>query len=170
VGPDLAAITVSGKHKGELIPDDIMLVDLEGKAYNSAKMPSAETLMHTLVYSLFEDVGAVLHHHTVNGTVLSRLLVNSFATEGYEMHKAFRGYTTHESRVEIPIFENSQDYPALAIQVREYLQAHPDTLGFFLRGHGLYTWGRDMKEAKIRVETFEFLFEAELKMRLLGGV
>ncbi|MBS0624867.1 MAG: methylthioribulose 1-phosphate dehydratase [Verrucomicrobia bacterium] len=169
---EYAAISISGKHKGELTSDDVLVVDFQGKPQNTTKKPSAETLLHTVIYSLFEDVGAVLHHHTLNGTVLSRLMANekSFVTEGYEIHKAFRGHPTHESRVEIPIFENSQDYPALAAEVAAYLQEHPETLGFFLRGHGLYTWGRDMREAKIRVETFEYLFESEIKMRMLRGL
>lgn len=164
---DLVAVTVSGKHKGELTPEDVMLVNLEGKAQNSSKKPSAETFLHTTIYSLFEDVGAILHTHTLNGSVLSRMVApeTSITTEGYEIHKAFRGITTHESEVVIPIFENNQDIPALAREVAQYLMDHPQTYGFLIRNHGLYTWGRDMKETKIRVETFEYLFESELKLR-----
>lgn len=164
---DLIAITTSGKHKGELISDDVILVNLEGKAQGTNKKPSAETALHTVVYRFFPNVGAVLHTHSVNGTVLSRLLAPSKAliTEGYEIHKAFQGITSHESTLELPIFENSQDYTSLSSEIEEYLQAHPQTFGIFLRGHGLYTWGKDLKEAKIRTEAFEFLFDCELKIR-----
>lgn len=166
VNPEVAAITVSGVHKGELTPDDIMLVNLEGKPYRNSKKPSAETLLHTAIYALFPDVGAVLHTHSMYGTVLSRLLAPQTAliTEGYEMHKAL-GIPTHESSVVIHIFENSQDMPALAREVTEYLRENPKTLGFLLRGHGLYTWGKNMKEAKIRVEAFEHILESEYKTR-----
>jgi len=85
-------------------------------------------------------------------------------TEGYEIHKAFPGIRTHDSRLEIPIFENSQDVSAMAAEVTAYLQEHPQVCGFLIRGHGFYTWEHDMKEAKIRVEAFEHLFEAELKI------
>ena len=166
---NLVAISVSGKHKGELTADDVMIVDLQGKAHNSAKKPSAETLLHTAVYSFFKDAKAVLHTHTVNGSVLSRIVApaTSLITEGYEMHKAFQGITTHESRVVIPIFENNQDMVALSKEVTAYLQENPNTYGFLVRGHGLYTWGKDMKEAKNRIETFEYLFDSELKSRTL---
>jgi methylthioribulose-1-phosphate dehydratase len=167
--PEVVAITVSGKHKGELTADDVMLVDLDGKSLSGSKRPSAETLLHTMIYQTFSDAGAVLHHHTLNGTVLSRLVApaTELRTEGYEMHKALRGITTHESEVVVPIFENSQDMVAVAKEVSQYLKEHPQTYGFMLRGHGFYTWGKDMKEAKIRVETFEYLFESELKLRSL---
>lgn len=167
IDSDLFAITVSGKHKGELTAEDVILVNGEGKAQRTSNKPSAETVLHTLVYRFFPNAGAVLHTHSVNGTVLSRLLAPKTAmiTEGYEIHKVFPGITTHESTVELPIFENSQDYPALSVEIEDYLQMHPQTYGFFLRGHGLYTWGKDLKEAKIRTEAFEFLFECELKTR-----
>ncbi|MEL7265147.1 MAG: class II aldolase/adducin family protein, partial [Planctomycetota bacterium] len=31
--------------------------------------------------------------------------------------------------------------------------------GFLIRGHGLYTWGRDLFAARRHVEIFEFLFD-----------
>jgi|SRR5579871_3662304 len=164
----LVAVTVSGKHKGELSAEDVLIVDLSGNAHAGSKKPSAETLLHTALYALFPDVGAVLHTHSLNGTILTRLNPSKKmpVTEGYEIHKAFPGIKTHESRVEIPIFENSQDIAAMAAEVSAYLQHHPHVYGFLIRGHGFYTWGRDMKEAKIRVETFEYLFESELKLHL----
>lgn len=165
VEPELVAITASGKHKGELTTDDILLVDLEGKVQNSSKKPSAETLLHTSLYALFPDVGAVLHNHSLNGTLLTlrNSTADTLVTEGYEIHKALRGITTHESTVNIPIFENSQDMVALAAEVVAYLKTHPQTYGYLIRGHGFYTWGKDMKEAKIRVEAFEYIFECELR-------
>ena len=162
---DLIAITVSGRHKGELTPEDVMLVDSEGKSLTPSKKPSAETLLHTMIYQVVENAGAVLHHHTADGTVLSRILPDTFKTEGYEIHKVFPNIKTHDSEVVIPIFENSQDYPTLANEIAEYLKAHPQTYGFLLRGHGFTTWGRDMKETRMRVEAFEYLFECELKTR-----
>ena len=42
-----AAITVSGRDKGRLTRDDIMVVDFDGKAVGSDHRPSAETLLHT---------------------------------------------------------------------------------------------------------------------------
>ncbi len=166
---DLIAITVSGKHKGELTEEDVILINLEGTSLGSTKKSSAETALHTVVYRLIPEAGSVLHTHSVDGTVLSRLIAPalSFLTEGYEIHKIFPGILTHESTLELPIFENSQDYAALSAEVADYLATHPQTAGFFLRGHGLYTWGKDVEEAKIRTEAFEFLFACELKMRTI---
>src|SRR3546814_6659927 len=40
-----AAITISGKHKGRLGRDDIMLIDLDGHAVCTEARPSAETAL-----------------------------------------------------------------------------------------------------------------------------
>jgi methylthioribulose-1-phosphate dehydratase len=38
-----------------------------------------------------------------------------------------------------------------------------------LRRHGLYTWGKDLAQAKRHIEIFEFLLEAVGRMRLLSA-
>ncbi|MCG8613148.1 MAG: methylthioribulose 1-phosphate dehydratase [Pseudomonadales bacterium] len=160
------AITVSGKHKGKLGNDDVMVVNLDGEAVQSDCRSSAETLLHTVVYDLYPDVGAVLHTHSVNATVLSRYFSEqdhiSFAD--YELQKAFAGQSTHEGEIVLPVFANTQDIPALAALSREYLAARPETPAYFIRGHGIYTWGKDMDECLRHIEALEFLIECEIQM------
>lgn len=163
-----ALLTVSGKHKGQLTLDDVLATNLAGESLEAGKKPSAETLLHTQLYRLKPDVYAVLHTHSVNATVLSRLTQGDvLVLEDYELQKAFRGQTTHEGQIQVPIFDNDQDIERLAQQVEPWLLAHPEAVGYLIRGHGLYTWGRDMAETLRHIEAFEFLFECELKVRAL---
>ncbi|MGF6199770.1 methylthioribulose 1-phosphate dehydratase [Pseudomonas laurylsulfatiphila] len=171
LSPTEALLTVSGKHKGQLGMDDVLATDLSGNSLEPGKKPSAETLLHTQLYSWRPEIGAVLHTHSVNATVLSRLTAQDFIEfEDYELQKAFSGVTTHESRVRVPIFDNDQDIARLAAKVQPWLDAHPDCVGYLIRGHGLYTWGARMSDALRQIEAFEFLFECELKMRSLLNV
>jgi len=161
-----ALLTVSGKHKGQLGIDDVLATDLSGNSLEPGKKPSAETLLHTQLYSWRPEIGAVLHTHSVNATVLSRLTPgDSIEFEDYELQKAFSGVSTHESTVLVPIFDNDQDIERLAAKVQPWLEAHPDCVGYLIRGHGLYTWGARMSDALRQIEAFEFLFECELKTR-----
>ena len=161
-----ALLTVSGKHKGQLGPDDVLATDLAGNSLEPGKKPSAETLLHTQLYSWCPQIGAVLHTHSVNATVLSRVTPgDSIEFEDYELQKAFSGVSTHESKVLVPIFDNDQDITRLAAKVQPWLEAHPDCVGYLIRGHGLYTWGARMSDALRQIEAFEFLFECELKTR-----
>ncbi|MCP1625800.1 methylthioribulose 1-phosphate dehydratase [Pseudomonas nitroreducens] len=167
---DRALLTVSGRHKGQLGEDDVLETDLSGNSLEPGKKPSAETLLHTQLYTWRDEIGAVLHTHSVNATVLSRLTAGDrLELEDYELQKAFSGVTTHEGRVTVPIFDNDQDIARLAARVQPWLDAHPDCPGYLIRGHGLYTWGPRMADALRQIEAFEFLFECELKVLSLRG-
>jgi methylthioribulose-1-phosphate dehydratase len=168
VGPDRLAITRSGGHKGFLTPDHIMLADLNGQAITAGAKPSAETLLHCQLYRLFPDTGAVLHGHSVPGTVLSMLEASgALHFSGYELQKAFAGQTTHAASLELPLFDNDQDIARLAAVVEPALQRGLP-LGYLIRGHGVYVWGPSMPVALARLEGLEFLLACELERRKLG--
>ncbi|MFZ5661514.1 MAG: methylthioribulose 1-phosphate dehydratase [Pseudomonadota bacterium] len=164
-----AAITVSGRDKGRLTEGDIMVVDLDGRPVATEHRPSAETLLHTQLYRRFPQVGCVLHTHSLNQTVASRLYagVGHVRLEGYELLKAFAGQTTHETAIDLPVLPNSQDMRTLAAQVDALLDRQP-MWGYLIDGHGLYAWGRDMAEARRHLEAFDFLLACELELRRLA--
>ncbi|HUO09910.1 MAG TPA: methylthioribulose 1-phosphate dehydratase [Phycisphaerae bacterium] len=166
-------ITASGKDKSQLSDRDFVIVDAHGAVQQSLadnNKPSAETLLH-VVAAARPDVGAVLHTHSVWATTLSDLYHRDghLRLEGYEMLKGLEGIRTHEHQERLTIFENTQDISTLADQLRDRLEAEPDSLkyGFLLRRHGLYTWGRDIAEARRHVEIFEFLFEVVARSLML---
>ncbi len=166
VDADHIAITVSGAHKGELTEQEIMVVNPSGErvaSFHLGQRSSAETLLHTSVYQADESIGSVLHSHSVNSTVISRQAGESLVLDGYEILKAFPGIDTHATRLVVPVFDNQQDIPRLVAEVDAYRSHAERFVGYLIRGHGLYSWGKDVAEARRCVEAFEFLFECELK-------
>lgn len=162
------AITVSGTHKGELAMEGIMEVDLEGRAVDPAARPSAETALHLALYRRDAAIGSVLHVHSPGATVLSRLPGEAVILRDYELLKALAGIDTHETRIAVPVFPNDQDIPRLAARVDAYLDTRSQVHGYLIAGHGLYTWGRSVAEARRHVEALEFLFECELRQHRMG--
>ena len=163
-----AAITVSGRDKGRLVPEDIMVVDFEGHAVGSDKRPSAETVLHTQLYKRLPEVGCVLHTHSLAQTLASKLYAGAghIRFEEYELIKAFPGHDTHEATLDVAVLANNQHIPTLAAQV-DVLLDRKEIWGYLIEGHGLYAWGRDMAEARRHLEAFEFLINCELEMRKL---
>ncbi|QQZ29146.1 methylthioribulose 1-phosphate dehydratase [Thiothrix subterranea] len=166
LGADEMLITSSGQHKGRLDEHGFLRADLQGNALDAGKRPSAETGLHTVMYRRDPAIVCVLHTHSVNATVLSMRL-DEVVFEGYEVQKAFPNVETHESRVVIPVFPNSQDIPALVAVVDAYLDANPQTVGYLIRGHGLYTWGATVADTQRHIEALEFLFECVYRQLLL---
>src|ERR1043166_3916132 len=159
--PLCLAMSPSGVDKGELTAEQILLIDQHAQVLSEhSGKPSDETLLHVQIVK-DRQAGAVLHTHSVWNTILSDLYATQrgLAIEGYEMLKGLDGVRTHEHREWLPILDNTQDWTAAAPRVESVLTQQPKAHGFLIRRHGLYTWGRDLAEAKRQVEILEFLFE-----------
>lgn len=163
------AVTVSGRDKGLLTSNDVMVVDLNGEPVATTQRPSAETLLHTQLYKRWPSVGAVLHTHSMTQTLASKL----WAPDGriclaeYELLKAFAGVQTHASTLVVPVFANTQDMPALVEEIESHLAREPITHGYLIEGHGIYTWGVSMADAKRHLDAFEFILRCEIELRKL---
>ncbi len=165
---DCCAITVSGRDKGRLRPEDIMRVDFQGRPLDNAR-PSAETLLHTRLYRRDPDIGAILHTHSITATLVSMHAPvddEGICLAGLELLKAFAGTDSHTGSLQIPVFDNSQDIAALAARVDAAMDAAGTGHAYLIRGHGLYTWGRDLDEAMRHLEALEYLLEYHWRSRL----
>jgi methylthioribulose-1-phosphate dehydratase len=72
--------------------------------------------------------------------------------EDYEMLKGLEGVRTHQHHEWLPILENSKDMTQLAQSASTILRERSGIHGFLLRGHGLYTWGANLQQAKRHIE------------------
>lgn len=158
--PFVLMITASGAHKGELSSSDFLCLNADYGVIAGSGKPSAETSIHQAILQE-RGVGAILHTHSVWSTLLSDLYgpAGGFTIEGYEMLKGLSGVQTHQYREWLPILANSQDYVTLSAEVVRLLRSQPDIHGILLQGHGLYTWGAQIQEARRHVEILEFLME-----------
>ncbi|UGB47090.1 methylthioribulose 1-phosphate dehydratase [Frateuria edaphi] len=171
VNEEVVAITISGRDKGRLGREDIMLVDMAGHAVGTRARPSAETELHTQAYRRLPQAQVVLHTHSRTQSVASRLFAREGAVrlEGWELQKAITGYTTHDSVLEIPVFPNTQHMPELVERIDAWLDAGKPLHAYLIDGHGIYTWGADMAEARRHLEALEFLLGCELDLRRLSA-
>ena len=159
--PLTLAITSSGVDKGVLEASHIVAIDAQGRVVHGAGRPSAEAMLHLAIVRS-RNAGAVLHTHSVWSTILSEATTDgagSLTIEGLEMLKGLDGVRTHEHRERLPVVANTQDWTGAAPRIEAMLREHPEAHGFLIRGHGLYTWGKDLAEAKRQIEILEFLFE-----------
>lgn len=171
IGDELAAVTVSGRDKGRLGREDIMLVDMAGRAVGSQARPSAETELHTQIYRRLPAVQVVLHTHSRTQSVASRFFAAAghVRLQGWELQKAIAGCSTHESVLEIPVFPNTQQMPELVARVDAWIDAGKPLHAYLIDGHGIYAWGTDMAQARRHLEALEFLLGCELDLRRLSA-
>ncbi len=151
--------TVSGVCKGELTPDDIVLVDLEGKLLKGKKMPSTEIKMHLEVYRQRSDVQAVMHAHPPYVVALSMAgvpLDRPYLPESVLMLGA------------VPVVPYARPSTRQVPEgIRPYLK-RTDTL--VLERHGSLTMGKTLDEAYFKLETLEHTARVVWLARQMGEV
>jgi len=154
------AISPTGLDKGSLTAAHFLEIDGASNVIRGDGRPSTETMLHLAIIGCV-NAGAVLHTHSVWSTVLSNMHAprGGVAIEGYEMLKGLMGVRTHEHREWLPILNNSQDTSELSQNISRSLRKHSGIHGLLLRGHGLYSWGASLQEAKQHIEILEFLME-----------
>jgi methylthioribulose-1-phosphate dehydratase len=167
--PMRLAITASGVDKGSVTLESVLEIDANGRSSSESLRPSSESGIH-LVIAQAAPAGAVLHTHSVWSTILSEEFAKQkgLAIAGYEMLKGLSGVKTHLHSEWLAIIENTQDWAAEAAQVEKLVANQAQSHGFLIRGHGLYTWGRDLNEAKRHVEILEFLLEVTGRLYCVG--
>lgn len=168
--PFVLQISSSGVQKGRMKISDFITVNGLGEVISGNLKPSAETLLHIAIIKA-RGSRNVIHTHSVNSTLLSEIYSEKgfISIEGYEMLKALKGNKSHKSVEILPIIENSQDMSYLYEIVLNRLQRDDRIHGFILKGHGLYTWGMDINEAKTHTEGIEFLLDLLYRKILLNG-
>lgn len=62
------AIKPSGVPYEDLSPDDMVIVDFEGNTVEGSLRPSSDTKTHAVLYKHWEDIGGIVHTHSIYGT------------------------------------------------------------------------------------------------------
>lgn len=155
-------ITASGLDKGSLTPADFIWTTCDATPClpQETRTPSAECLLHEAIYRYNPTANAIYHIHSPYWTLLSTTLgqlthPTVFPLPALEMLKGL-GAKSHTEQHSVLTLPNSQYMPELVALLAPYWE-HLTVPGFVLQGHGLYTWGATVFEAKRHVEIFEFL-------------
>lgn len=172
---DYAIVSESGVDKSKFDVDNFLPVffkdhEIHPLFQREGRKSSDETDIHLAIYES-TDAGCVLHSHKVEALLFANLFPrNNYATiEGLELLKGLKGIKTHETKIEIPLFENTQDIKNLADRMKPVLEATRTSkvkvYSTILRGHGIYVWGETVEDAKRHLEVFDYLFKYQLEMR-----
>ena len=156
----------SGVDKGQINADQLIVVDQTCNVLTGEGNASAETALHLRIVDATK-AGAVLHTHSVPGTVLSHHYENDgvITLDGWEMLKGLHGINTHATSIKIPVISNSQSMQALSDAIAPSLASAP--CGFLVAGHGLYAWGESLESSKRHIEILEFLLNVKLTQMMI---
>ncbi len=156
---DRIMITPSGLAKGHLSPDDLVIIDSNGKQLQGTRAASSEYLMHTMVYRNRPDVGACVHSHPP--------YVTAFAVAGIHLAED----VLPEVVLSVGGLPLTDYAPPGTDAVPKSLEPFiEDNNAFILRNHGLLTVGHCLEEAFHRHEVVEHYARIVFLARQLGNL
>ena len=150
------AISPSGIDYFETTPEDVVVMDLNGKIVDGDKKPSSEWAMHLIFYKNKPDINAVVHTHSTFATTVSCM---NWEIPAMHYYVAFAGE-------KIPCAK----YASYGTQ--ELADNAFDGMGegkaALLANHGLITIGRSVKEAFLVAEMSEEMAEYYYRTKSIG--
>jgi L-fuculose-phosphate aldolase len=144
-------------NKGMMSPDDLVVMDMEGRSLAGDRKISSEAGMHLLFYRMRADVQAVCHAHPPTAT--------GFAAAGMGLDQALLPEIV-VSLGKVPLVRYATPgTPDLSAVLEPYVP-HYDAL--LLANHGAVTCGPDLLNAFFRLEMLEHFAKIALTARLAG--
>jgi L-fuculose-phosphate aldolase len=144
-------------NKGMMNPDDLPIMDLEGRQLEGHRQISSEAGMHLLFYRMRPDIQAVCHAHPPTAT--------GFAVAGQGLDQALLPEIV-VSLGKVPLVRYATPGTPDLSAVLEPHVPHYDA--FLLANHGAVTCGPDLLTAFYRMESVEHFAKITLAARLAG--
>ena len=158
-GKDYIAITPTGMSYDLLVPEDIVVLNLEGNAISGTRKPSVEVPLHLAIYRARQDLQAIVHTHSAYATAMA------------------------VARREIPgAVEDLVQIVGGNVRVNDYALPGTEQLGIntvkamegrsavLLANHGMLGAGRTLEEAFRVCQVVEKSAQVTLLAQLMGGV
>jgi methylthioribulose-1-phosphate dehydratase len=154
-------ITASGRSKGELTINDFVRVTIEGKVLEQVSAdvkPSAETIIHQTIYTLFPQAQACYHIHSIEANLVSRFTNgDELSLPALEMLKGL-GVWEEKPQVGMPVFENYLEVTKIANQISDRFRTTPRIPALLIRDHGITVWANSLLAARNYIELVEYIF------------
>ena len=151
------AISPSGIDYFEMLPEDVVILDLNGILVDGSLKPSSEYEMHAVVYRNRNDVAAMIHTHALYATTISCLRWDLPAVDYLVAHAGGKDIKCAEYA--------TYGTAELAINA---LKGMEDRKAVLLANHGINVVGTTMEEAFATTEQLEFCARLYWQAKSIG--
>ena len=154
----LVVIKPSGVSYDNMTPEDMVVVDLDGKVVEGELNPSSDTPTHVVLYKAFPNIGGVVHTHSTFATAFAQAgrdipnIGTTHADYFYQDIPCTRDMTEAE-------VQGAYELETGNVIVDEFLnirKINPDhTPGVLVKNHGPFSWGKDAATAVYNAKVME---------------
>jgi L-fuculose-phosphate aldolase len=143
--------------KGMMEPEDLVLVDLNGRKIEGKREVSSEIQMHAMIYRMRPEICGVVHAHPPTAT--------GFAAAGMALDQALVSEIV-VSLGSIPLANYGTPGTAELLEALEPFVPGYDAI--LMANHGAVTYAEDVLHAYMHMETVEHFAKISLVAHMLG--
>src|SRR3712207_4441869 len=159
LGPDRFLCTPTGISKGNLKPDDLCVVDGEGKQISGKRKRTSEILMHLAIYKARPDVTCVIHSHPPHAT--------AFAVAGVELPTCIHP----EAEVFLGAVKTAKYVTPGDKRLGESILPYvKDSNTILLQSHGVVCYSPDMEQAYYQLEIVDAYARILILAKQVGSI
>ena len=143
----LVVIKPSGVSYDDMRPEDMVVIDLEGKVVQGKLKPSSDTPTHIALYKAFQDIGGVAHTHSTYATAWAQAgkSIPNIGTTHSDYFSSDIPCTADMTQKEV---EEEYEKETGNVIVNTFKDLNPNYIpGVLVKNHGPFSWGKDAKEA-----------------------
>lgn len=145
----LFVIKPSGVEYDELTPQDMVIIDMDGKKVEGDLNPSSDTKTHLALYRAFPNIGGVVHTHSPHAVAWAQA---GRDIPAYGTTHADYFYGPIPCTRDLSAEEINEDYEwntgAVIIETFKERGIEPDHVpAVICHSHGPFTWGKDAAQA-----------------------
>ena len=143
----LIVIKPSGVEYDAMKPEDMVVVDLDGKRVEGRLNPSSDTPTHVELYKAFGNIGGVVHTHSRWATIFAQC---GMGIPGYGTTHAdyFYGEIPCTRRMTAEEIKGAYEKETGAVIIERFADLNPDDIpAVLVHSHGPFAWGTDPMNA-----------------------
>ncbi len=143
----LIVIKPSGVEYDSMSPDDMVVVDLDGKVVEGKYKPSSDTPTHLVLYKAFADIGGVCHTHSRWATIFAQA-GRGVPALGTTHADYFYGEVPCTRQMTPAEITGAYEAETGHVIVERFSALDPNAIpGVVVYSHGPFTWGKDAHES-----------------------
>ena len=140
-------IKPSGVSYGDLKPEDMVVVDLNGTIIEGNYKPSSDTPTHLVLYKSFPEIGGIVHTHSTYATAWAQagLAIPNIGTTHADYFHDPIPCTDDMTEQEIKGAYEQETGNVIVKRFKGLNTTH--TPGVLVKNHGPFAWGKNVQEA-----------------------
>jgi len=159
VSDDRVLCTPTGISKGNLKPDDLCVVDMEGKQISGKRKRTSEILMHLAIYKARPEIKCVIHSHPPHAT--------AFAIAGVDLPTCIHP----EAEVFLGAVKTAQYVTPGDTRLGESLMPYvKDSNTILLQNHGVVCFDVDMEQCYYKLEIVDAYARILILAKQVGSI